>query len=1809
MLYICISVAPVVAQSIVTVAGGGTDDGRPAVEAGLYAPWGVVLDASGNIYFTDSTNFRVRKVSVANGLITTVAGNGYRGYSGDGGPASAAELDYPRGLEIDGAGNLYVADFANHRVRKVDARTGIITTVAGAGTSGFSGDGGPASAARLFNPVAVAVTSAGDVYIADRDNHRIRKVAAGSGVISTAAGNGSPGFSGDGGPATEAALANPSAVVTDISGNLYIADTVNQRIRRVDVASGVISTVAGTGVRGFSGDGGPATAATFAVPQGIALDRAGNIFVGDSVNERVRRIDAATGIITTVAGNGNQEYPGDGGPATAAAVYRPRGLFVDGSTDLYIAAEFSDRVHKVSAASGVITTVAGIGSLGFAGDGRPATAAGFYQPEGVTLDGAGNLYAADYLSGLVRKVSAGTGIISTVAGNPFGGSRGDGILATAALLVNPGGLTLDASGNLYISDWGDHRVRRVAAGTGIIETVAGTGKEGFSGDGGPATAAAISHPDGLLVDASGNLLLSDRWNHRIRRIEAANGTISTIVGNGTAGYSGDGGPATAASLNYPGGLAFDAAANLFFAETANHTVRKVAVGSGIISTAAGTGTSGFWGDGGPATAAGLNQPYGAAFDTAGNFFIADTYNQRVRRVEAGSGIITTIAGTGATGFAGDGGPATAAALSYPYGVAVGPLGEVYIASNHRIQAVFPCVASVGAFDSLLPGDAASANASSLNLSWAKSQWAFRYDLIVDTAFPPKKVVQPDVTGEVVTVNGLQPGQTYYWQVRAKGDPNCPTPPTRVSTLRRFTTLRPCTAPAPPVLVAPPDPATTTRLVFSPVEGAASYDLYLGTGASLPLAAAGLSSPSYTAADLAPGATYRWRVVAHAACNPDLASSSRESSFTVPGNCSPPGRFAQSSPHDGAAEVPGEPTLRWDAASGAASYDVYLGPFDPPALYASGVTTNSLPTVLGAGATYHWKVVAHSACLPARSTESAVATFSTSTACATPGVPANLVSSKSAAEVGGTYTLSWLPVEGMTAAGQYRVERSKTASFEVAQAYFTARTSLLLTATERSTYHHRVVAAASCGKQSAPSVPLAVSTGEAPPVIVLVTPPRAVVVRQPPPGKLLPRLEVEVRNVGKSDFLGFFNTAQSIPFFQMSETAISLRKGESRIFYLQFNGVPQDRPGSYEGTLSLVSADPFSSQAFPQASVSLTVTDTRPTDPDPPDIAAPVFESGGVPIDTVRFAPTPTGEQPPDVLVDIRNPGGVPLYLAGDVAPDPWVSPEPRWNSEPIPPRSVRTVKLQSQRIRGEHGGTFPRSTYFTIRTADGKSARLTVQDSSLTAVGPCPARPALGAGEASLIIPAVVNARGIGGTRFVSRVLVTNLGTDPAPVEMYYTPDLGGEEVDGYDCTRVRHTSLVVPPNDVLAIDDVAGQLFGVENGSGQLEIRSGRIGQLRVQSVVDAPAATGGSFGFQVPTVRSGEGVRPGRPYSVIGIVQDAAYRTNIILSETSGQRSSVRLTLFDRNGTVRGTAERDLSPWSKVQLPVTELSAGDTLDAGAIEVEARDGSAGSVIALITVIDNRTGDASSFVARPLKPETASTSYAVTSVASTSTFRSRLEIRNNGASPANYRLVYRGNTGRVESGLRSLMPKQEDAWENVLADLFKLPAGTFGPLAIEADSPGLQIVSRVYVSGPGGTYGDAIEGIALDAGTTTGDSGRMLVVDGLEGTANGGRSRGARTNLILSEIGGGEAVVEVAIWDKTQRRIAPVSRLTLSLAPHEQRQINDLFGVQGFGVGERDWVNVLCTVRPAAASTGKLSVLATRIDNVTNDTKNLTLEP
>lgn len=682
-----------------TIAGGFANDGAAPTAVQIDTPQGVVLDSSGNQIIVDAKDCRVRRVTAT--AITTIAGTGGCGFGGDGGPATAASLKGPQAIAIDPAGNLYVADTGNCVIRKITT-VGVISTVAGtpgicSEMSNSIGDGGPATSAVLKLPYAVAVDGVGNLYIADTGHCLIRKVAGGT--ISTIAGlpplyppdpNAGPrcGYAGDGGAATAALINGPQGVSVDPGGTVYIADTANCLVRKVFagtislIAGRIVDTDPGPGVvlAGrciFDGDGLPATASGLYEPQGVAVV-SGSVYIADTGNCLVRVI-SGTGTLDSYAGSGGCGFAGDGGAPTAAQLNLPGGIAGSGST-LYIADSANCRLRKVT--GGTISTAAGNGACGYAGDGGAPSFSTLHGPAGIAVSATGVIYIADYANCRVRKIASK--VITTVAGTGACSYSGDGGAPTAATLNGPQGLALDGSGNLYIADTENCRIRKVNAAGTQITTIAGNGACTFSGDNGAAVAASISQATGVALDGSGNVYIADAPNCRIRKVTGT--TISTIAGNGICAYGGDSGGPTSASLFYPQGVAVNSTGTtVYIADTFNCRIRRVS--GGTITTVAGGAICGYAGDGSAATAAQINVPRGVTVDASANLYIADTGNCRIRKVTGTT--ISTLAGSGLCHYAGDGGAPASASLNNPFKVALDASGNVLIADadNNRVRMI------------------------------------------------------------------------------------------------------------------------------------------------------------------------------------------------------------------------------------------------------------------------------------------------------------------------------------------------------------------------------------------------------------------------------------------------------------------------------------------------------------------------------------------------------------------------------------------------------------------------------------------------------------------------------------------------------------------------------------------------------------------------------------------------------------------------------------------------------------------------------------------------------------------------------------------------------------------------------------------------------------------------------------------------------------------------------------------------------------------------------------------------------------------
>lgn len=648
--------------TIETIAGGGVGDGLPAVDQALHTD-GIAVDGGGNLFIAEGYLGRVRRVDAVTGVVTTVAGKGPSDsesrtgpslpyFCGDGGPATEACLWDASDVAFDATGNLFIADPYDHRIRRIGAGTNTISTFAGSGAPGFCGDDGPATDACLDNPYSITVDSHGNLLIGD--DGRVRKVDAVTGKITTVAGGGTATCD-QGGPAGAVRIDGAGALAVDASDNLYVADSGNDIICRIDAATKATSLVALEAVS-------------------LATDREGNLLVGRR-NGQVSQVEHGTGPVSTFLDADPQSCIPQGNPdAGAEAVARAvvchgdsDGLAVDGAGDVFVAG--AKDIRRVDAVSHAVTTVAGNGTYDVCGEGAVATNACLgFSISSVAADSHGNVFI-DSLD-TVWRVDAASDVLTTIAqdGEPCSAPRtasclagntlslavdgadhlllgisteDDGALlrmdpvtlAISSLTANgevldPEDVALDSAGNVLFADLGS--VRRVDTRTGAISTVAG-GKHTVpcDGDGGPATAACMGARS-VAVDRSGNLYVADR--DHIRRVDAATGIIDRFAGSATGAFCGDGGPARAACFDGLSAIRLDVAGNVYVADEGNGRIRRIDADTGTIATVAGGDLVGWCGDGGPATEACLSAPSALAIDRSGNLLIGDSGSNRVRRV-------------------------------------------------------------------------------------------------------------------------------------------------------------------------------------------------------------------------------------------------------------------------------------------------------------------------------------------------------------------------------------------------------------------------------------------------------------------------------------------------------------------------------------------------------------------------------------------------------------------------------------------------------------------------------------------------------------------------------------------------------------------------------------------------------------------------------------------------------------------------------------------------------------------------------------------------------------------------------------------------------------------------------------------------------------------------------------------------------------------------------------------------------------------------------------------------------------------------
>jgi len=657
---------------IYTVAGFGVGGSNFGSAVNLYRPTGLAVGPRSYIYICDTGANIVYQMDPWN-IVDPLIGDGIPGFEGDGGPREIARVHSPTAVTTDGMGKIYIADAGNHRIRLVDLQNNLVQTIAGNGRPSAGEENVPALQAGLTWPAGLALDRKGNLYIADAGDHRIRKLSP-DGFLTTYAGTGSPGFSGDEGPAQQAQLNTPISLLTDTEGGLYVVDQGNRRIRYI-TPQGIIRTVLGGGqedpqgvpplqvrlreprgiafpekgkllitdgprvllwdekdqvsvlmgndLTGFAVDEGPAKSAKFRDPWGIVVERAFHrIIVADRLNGMIRSLEGKDFLRTVVGGQ-----LGDEGAATDAKVTEPRNVLFKGGGTFLIADTGNHRVRKVLR-DGSIQTAAGNGDLLLV-DSAKALECGLGEPEGLALSPNGDWFITDRELNVIWKVTP-EGIIHRIAGTGQPGFAPSGTPARSADLKDPCGIAYDPQGGLYFTERGNHRVCRITP-DGKLEVVAGTGEPGMAKEGESLKTAPLNEPAGLAFGPDGRLYVAEAGNHRIIALNLKEDRLTLVAGTGQAGQTPEGGPARETHLNHPEGVTIDEAGNLFISDTLNHRVLRVNP-KGYVEVLAGTGQPGREGDEGPAKSAGLYEPRGLALDNEGNLLIADTLNHRVRLI-------------------------------------------------------------------------------------------------------------------------------------------------------------------------------------------------------------------------------------------------------------------------------------------------------------------------------------------------------------------------------------------------------------------------------------------------------------------------------------------------------------------------------------------------------------------------------------------------------------------------------------------------------------------------------------------------------------------------------------------------------------------------------------------------------------------------------------------------------------------------------------------------------------------------------------------------------------------------------------------------------------------------------------------------------------------------------------------------------------------------------------------------------------------------------------------------------------------------
>ena len=732
----------VIATVIGNGLAGDNGDGLSGTETALYLVQDVTVGPDGDLYFVDWNNHKIRRL--ADGVVETIAGTGELGAADDGyGPE--IQFNHPTNLAFDSNGDLIIAAWHNSLVKRMNLATGYAVTIAGTGARSFNGDDIPGTEAFLDLPSSVAFDpGTGNILISDQANFRIRLLEP-NGVIHTICGDGIPEYYGDGIRAEEARINSPKGqaaapagrLTLTAQGEIIIADTGNHVVRRINGA-GIISLVAGTpGLAGYAGDGGPATAAMLSTPSDVAVLPDGSIIVADTMNHAVRVI-APDGTISTLAGTGQRGFDGDGGPADEALLDRPYGVTVGPDGTVYVADTHNHRIRRIASTlpddydpqppdsspvdiipctgeTGSVCTFAGTGQKGSNGDGHDKLQSVFYWPMDIEFAPDGRVIFLDWNNHQVREILPDDTVV-TIMGTDF---VGDGPRDLSDLTVagadpltvdlnHPTDVQIMPDGDILIMAWHNHKLRVLDSVDGRVRVQAGAGAA-FAGDGGPAVDVRVNQPRSGVLTPDGDLFFVDQRNQRIRVLynfaqDRENALAATVVGTGEKGFNGDGLAGLQTQLSFQtggnpepsGGITYDPSTqSLYVSDSENQLIRRIDflnddfTDSTVMIVAGQPGVAGLIGDGGPATAASLSNPQDLEIGPDGNLYFADVDNDVVRRIDLATGIIERVAGTGERGYAGDGGSALNAQLDRPFGVAFDLSGDLYVSDtfNSRIRKI------------------------------------------------------------------------------------------------------------------------------------------------------------------------------------------------------------------------------------------------------------------------------------------------------------------------------------------------------------------------------------------------------------------------------------------------------------------------------------------------------------------------------------------------------------------------------------------------------------------------------------------------------------------------------------------------------------------------------------------------------------------------------------------------------------------------------------------------------------------------------------------------------------------------------------------------------------------------------------------------------------------------------------------------------------------------------------------------------------------------------------------------------------------